>query len=71
MACQSVLTAATWPEREFPVINPTQLDVQFPIQHNVSSEWPGKTKQAVQISLTFEFVTLSKKTTSTTETVLD
>jgi beta-xylosidase len=43
MGRESVLTTATWPEGEYPVIDPAQLDVPLPIEGNTttpSPEWP-------------------------------
>jgi beta-xylosidase len=41
MGRESVLTTATWPEGEFPVIDPVRLDVPFPPHRQGSSfEWP-------------------------------
>ena len=45
MGRESVLTTAIWPEGEFPVIDPAQIDVPLPIQRNASSEWPERTKR--------------------------
>lgn len=44
MGRESVLTTATWPEGEFPVIDPVRLDVPLPTRPNSSSEWPIKRK---------------------------
>lgn len=46
MGRESVLTTATWPEGEFPVIDPAQVEVSLAIQHQngMSPEWPIKRK---------------------------
>ncbi|KAH6879837.1 putative xylosidase/arabinosidase [Thelonectria olida] len=40
MGRESVLTTATWPKGEFPVIDPVQRDVPLAIKQNPSSDWP-------------------------------
>ncbi|KAL3481508.1 glycosyl hydrolase [Aspergillus californicus] len=40
MGRESVLTTATWPEGEFPVIDPVRLDVPLPTNQGAFSEWP-------------------------------
>lgn len=44
MGRESVLTTATWPEGEYPVIDTVQLDVPLAIKRNASSEWPVRRK---------------------------
>lgn len=40
MGRESVLTTATWPEDEYPVIDPVQIDVPLAIKWKEPSEWP-------------------------------
>ncbi|GKT54490.1 xylosidase/arabinosidase [Colletotrichum tofieldiae] len=40
MGRETVLTTATWPEGEFPVVDPVQLDVLLAIKQIPSAEWP-------------------------------
>ncbi|KAJ0415024.1 glycosyl hydrolase [Aspergillus carlsbadensis] len=40
MGRESVLTTATWPEGEFPVIDPVRPDVPLPARQISRSEWP-------------------------------
>ncbi|RSL53254.1 hypothetical protein CEP54_010510 [Fusarium duplospermum] len=40
MGRESVLTAATWPEGEYPVIDKVELDVPLPIKRDLSFQWP-------------------------------
>ncbi|UPK95262.1 hypothetical protein LCI18_006197 [Fusarium solani-melongenae] len=40
MGRESVLTTATWPEGEFPVIDPVRVDVPLPAKQSSSSEYP-------------------------------
>jgi beta-xylosidase len=42
MGRESVITTATWPEGEFPVIDAVQVDVPFSTKRNTSSEWPNR-----------------------------
>lgn len=44
MGRESVLTTAIWPEGEYPVIDPVQLDVPLAIKRSESSEWPVRRK---------------------------
>lgn len=44
MGRESVLTTATWPEGEYPVIDTVQLDVPLTIKRNESSAWPVRRK---------------------------
>ena len=39
---ESVLTTATWPEGQYPVIDPAKLDVPLNIQKGLSPEWPDR-----------------------------
>ncbi|KAH6879886.1 putative xylosidase/arabinosidase [Thelonectria olida] len=44
MGRETVLTTATWPEGEFPVIDTVQLDVQLSIKQTSSVRWPIRRK---------------------------